>query len=63
MDNHHHHFTGKLGIIIGASMGVINGFMSMQSDLLWTAILAVVGSTVGYFTNLFWQYIREKFSK
>lgn len=62
MDNHHH-FTGRPGIIIGAAMGLINGFMSVNSDIIWTVILAVIGSTAGYFTNIFWQYIRDKYSK
>jgi len=63
MDNHHNHFAGRLGLIIGAFMGVINGFMSMTADIFWTVILAIIGSTAGYFTNLFWQYIRNKYSK
>ena len=50
-------------MIIGATMGLINGIMSMAGDIIATAILAVIGSTVGYFTNMFWQYIREKMSK
>lgn len=61
--NHHHQFNGRLGLIIGAAMGLINGIMSMAGDIFATAILAVIGSTVGYFTNMFWQYIREKFNK
>lgn len=61
--HHHHHFNGRLGMIIGAVMGLLNGIMSMAGDIMATAILAVIGSTVGYFTNMFWQYIREKFNK
>lgn len=60
VDNHHHHFNGRIGLVIGAAMGLINGFMSMTADVAWTIFLAVIGSTAGYFTNLFWQYLREK---
>lgn len=60
--NHNYHIGDKsLGMVIGAAVGIINGLMSMRSDIEKTIILAVIGSTVGYFTNAFWKYLRNKF--
>jgi hypothetical protein len=59
---HHHHFIGEkqVGLIIGATMGLLKGFMSLYADIMETILLSAIGAVVGFIVTSFLHWIKKK---
>jgi uncharacterized membrane protein YeaQ/YmgE (transglycosylase-associated protein family) len=58
----HHHTDSRLGLAIGAVMGLLNGAIT-HNDVIITVFLGIIGSTAGYFTTMFWNWLSDRFKK
>jgi hypothetical protein len=58
----HHHIVGEkqVGLIIGASMGLIKSFISLYTDIMETILLSAIGAIVGFLVTSFLQWAKKK---
>lgn len=58
----HHDVIGEkqVGLIIGASMGLIKGFMSLYTDIMETILLSAIGAVVGFMVTSFLKWAKNK---
>lgn len=59
----HHDIIGEkqVGLIIGACMGLIKGFMSLYADIMETVLLSAIGAVVGFMVTSFLKWAKNKF--
>lgn len=58
---HHNHIAEKqVGLIIGASMGMLKGFMSLYADIMETILLSTIGAIVGFVVTSFLKWAKDK---
>jgi uncharacterized membrane protein YeaQ/YmgE (transglycosylase-associated protein family) len=43
-------------------MGLLNGAIT-HNDVIITVFLGIIGSTAGYFTTMFWNWLSDRFKK